>query len=261
VTGCAYCGAQGPLTREHLWPKSLHQRLLNTREEKSSLFWLAKIKKEIPNEPTVRDVCATCNNTILSKLDNYIGKLFDQSFVRILKRNEKIEFQYDYHRLKRWLLKISFNSARIHSSVDAIVYQSLLPYIRGETLDLGRSVQLFCLLSYPAKVPEEFLEPGDEQSWIVFPDIHRVGLAWFAPEGVGRKMLRAVHLRSFSFFLAFWRSSERQSEIDVFTKCFLERYTGSVLLRASRTRETLVCNGVSAWDSIAGARSTFEWSE
>jgi hypothetical protein len=55
------------------------------------------------------------------------------------------------------------------------------------------------------------------------PDIHRVGHAWFVAQGIRKKMLRAVHLRSFSFYLAFWQRSERRAEIDHFTKIFLER--------------------------------------
>jgi hypothetical protein len=161
--GCAYCGSNAPLTREHLWPAALHQRLANAREDKCSVFWLAKINKVIPNEPTVRDVCANCNNGILSALDGYICELFDRSFVTILKRYERLEFEYDYHRLKRCLLKICYNSARIHSSLDVIAFPPLLPYISGESDIQGRSVQLFCQLAYPAEVPDEFLEPMDER--------------------------------------------------------------------------------------------------
>jgi len=127
---CAYCGLDKPLTREHLWPASLHRRLMEGDEdrlmggdeEKHNSFWLAKLKKAIPSEPTIRDVCADCNNTVLSLLDAYICELFDHSFVHIPKRHERVEFEYDYHRLKRWLLKMCFNSARIHSSRDVIVF-------------------------------------------------------------------------------------------------------------------------------------------
>lgn len=209
----------------------------------------------------MRDVCAKCNNEILSALDIYICELFDRSFANILKRHEPVEFEYDYHRLKRWLLKICFNSARIHSSADTIVFPPLLPYVRGESDAVGRSVQLFCQLSYPAQVPDEFLEPEAARPVIIYPDIHRVGHAWFAPDGIGKKMLRAVQLRSYSFYLAFWWPSERRSEIDYFTKWFLERVPCVVLLRASRTRETLVFDGASAWDSISKARHThFDWA-
>jgi hypothetical protein len=258
---CAYCGSDEPLTREHLWPTSLHRRLIDVSEEKQNSFWLAKLKKAIPSEPTVRDVCAHCNNTVLSALDGYICELFDRSFVHIPKRHEQVEFEYDYHRLKRWLLKMCFNSARIHSSADIIVFPPLMPYILGNSYSLGRPVQLYAQLSYPAEIPEEFLEPDDARPTIYYPVMHRVGNLWFTPQGIGKKMLRAVHLRSFSFYLAFWQPNECREETEVFTKTFLERVQASVLLRAARNRETLICDGMSAWDSVSDSRSVhFEWT-
>src|SRR5215204_5899869 len=107
---CGYCGARERLTREHLWPTALHRRLIEASKEKQNRFWLAKIKKEIESEPTIRDVCTECNNHTLSHLDQYICRMFDQVFVRTMERNENITFEYDYHRLKRWLLKMCFNS-------------------------------------------------------------------------------------------------------------------------------------------------------
>jgi hypothetical protein len=66
-------------------------------------------------------------------------------------------FDYDYHRLKRWLLKMSFNSARIHAAKDEFVFPPLLPYILGKSESLGRSVQLYVQLSYPGEIPEGLL--------------------------------------------------------------------------------------------------------
>ena len=259
---CAYCGLDEPLTREHLWPASLHRRLIDGSEEKQKKFWLAKLRKVIPSEPTIRDVCAHCNNTVLSALDGYVCELFDRSFVNIPKRHERVEFEYDYHRLKRWLLKMCFNSARIHSSVDVIVFPPLMRYILGNSDSLGRSVQLYVQLSYPAEIPEEFLEPDDARPTIYYPVVHRVGHMWFTREGIGKKMLRTVHLRSFSFYLAFWQPKERREEIDIFTKTFLEDMPAAVLLRASRNRETLICDGMNAWDSISESRNVqFEWGK
>ena len=85
---------------------------------------------------------------------------------------------------------------------------------------------------------------------------------WFTREGIGKKMLRTVHLRSFSFYLAFWQPKERREEIDIFTKTFLEDMPAAVLLRASRNRETLICDGMNAWDSISESRNVqFEWGK
>src|SRR5262249_12994416 len=130
---CAYCGAEGPLTREHLWPESLRRRLKKANNPKQSIVWLAKIDKEFAADPTIRDVCSTCNNIRLSSLDSYICELFDRYFVHIPERYERVTFDYDYHRLKRWLLKICFNSARINSSKDAFVFPPLLPYMLGHS--------------------------------------------------------------------------------------------------------------------------------
>jgi hypothetical protein len=153
-----------------------------------------------------------------------------------------------------------FNSARIHSSADIIVFPPLIPYILGNSDFLGRSVQLYVQLTYPAEIPEEFLEPHDARPTIYYPVMHRVGNMWFTPVGIGRKMLRAVHLRSFSFYLAFWQPKERREEIDIFTKNFLERVPATALLRASRNRETPICDGMNAWDSVSESRSVqFEW--
>ncbi len=154
---CAYCGSSGPLTREHLWPASLHRRLMESNNDPKGLFWLRRANAEIESEPKLRDVCQGCNNGVLSQLDAYVCELFDRSFIHIHQRHAIVRFEYDYHRLKRWLLKMSFNSARVHTSMDLFVYQDLLPYIHGQSLSAGQSVQLYVQLSYPGKVPPENL--------------------------------------------------------------------------------------------------------
>jgi hypothetical protein len=100
---CAYCGSEGTLTREHLWPASLHRRLVEANSQSGNLFWLRRINKEIEGEPTLKDVCVACNNGVLSHLDAYICQLFDRYFARIVQRHERVQFRYDYHLLKRSL--------------------------------------------------------------------------------------------------------------------------------------------------------------
>jgi hypothetical protein len=68
----AYCGSSGPLTREHLWPASLHQRLMGANNDSKGLFWLRRANAEIEGEPKLRDVCQACNNGVLPQLDAYI---------------------------------------------------------------------------------------------------------------------------------------------------------------------------------------------
>jgi hypothetical protein len=253
---CAYCGCPGNLTREHLWPASLHERLMRANKTTENSFWLRKIDAEIAGEPKIKDVCKRCNNGPLSQLDNYICTLFDRYFARILSQHEKIDFEYDYHLLKRWLLKLCFNSARLHSSIDLFAYPPLLSYISGQSLSVGRSVQLFLQLSYPGLVPPERLQDPDLQGaprlWE--PQDNRVGFMGFQVSDKDRKVLRAVHLRSYSFFLAFSKPGTKISIAEDFSSEFLHRMPATVMLRASDTHVGLVCNGVDAWRSYDGAR-------
>ena len=99
---CAYCGhTDRKLTKEHLWAHSLHQRLQKVRGIKEHLFWLSRLDKEVETEPQLRDVCNVCNNGVLSLLDAYICKLWDQFFSRIHERGDFIDFSYDYDLLCR----------------------------------------------------------------------------------------------------------------------------------------------------------------
>jgi hypothetical protein len=258
---CAYCGASERLTREHLWPASLHRRLMGGAQKAENRFWLKKIKREVPKEPTVRDVCAECNNGELAVLDGYICELFDRSFAHLHERYERVVFEYDYHRLKRWLLKMCFNSARIHSARDEIVFPPLLPYIMGNSEKLGRSVQLYVQLSYPAEIPENLLDSEVPRPLMHYPTLNRCGNVWFNVEGVGKKLLRAVHLQSFSFYLAFFVPNERREVVEHFTKTFLRLMRATVLLRHSRKSVILFCDGMNAWDSVAEARGIeFVWN-
>jgi len=121
---------------------------------------------------------------------------------------------------------------------------------------VGRSVQLYIQLSYPGKIPREHLaDPKLVGAPIIWePQDNRVGLVAFSVEGVGRKVLRAVHLRSFSFFLAFFDPKGKSAVVRDFSKTFLEQMSAMVLLSASRTYVDLVCDGADAWQSFYGSR-------
>lgn len=253
---CSYCKQSGKLTREHLWPASLHRRLLEVNNQTSSFFWLSRLSREIPSEPKIHDVCATCNNVVLSRLDAYICKFFDTNLVEIPQRFEEVAFEHDYHLLKRWLLKICYNSARIHSSADSFALEAVLPYILGKDDHLGRSVQLFVHLLYPEQVPPEDRLPEfrSEEDHVFVPAMNRVGHMHFVVSGLGRRLLRTVHLRAFCFVLAFSKPGNPRSEQDFFAKLFQEQ-TRSLLLRPSQPKVTLECNGMGAWTSFKYSRS------
>ena len=78
---------------------------------------------------------------------------------------------------------------------------------------------------------------------------HRVGRAWFNVPSVGKKLLRVVHLRAFSFYLVFFGPTAGRSIAQEFTKEFLARMSAMQLLLPSRPKVTLICHGDDAWQS------------
>jgi len=102
---------------------------LLSRMTGDNVIFLEAAQRIIAGEPTVRDVCATCNGGPLSVLDNYICGLYDTYFHRIVKPAQTILFKYDFHNLARWLLKVSFNSTRTKNEGDAPILARYREYV------------------------------------------------------------------------------------------------------------------------------------
>lgn len=251
---CVYCRQSGrKITREHLWPAALHQRLQAARQQQDHCFWLSRLDKEIATEPTLRDVCNICNNGPLSDLDAYICGLWDRYFGGIRQRGDELVFEYDYHLLARWLLKLCFNSSRIHGN-DVFVFQEFTSYIlTGERSDA--SFRIFIRLVPPGTVPHEDVPvlPEGVESRIWFPEGHRVGFMMFQDPTGRKKLLRAVHLRSFTFLIAFFQPFATESEIGEFMESFM-LYGEARCLPSDAKSIALICEGSDAWQSVRDAK-------
>lgn len=124
---CAYCHQDKKPTREHVIPKSF----LNRMNMPEMVTWLDRApNKFIKNEMVVKDVCAECNNGVLSYLDDYAVKLIVSYNSKLNVNTQKLLFQYDFGQLSRWLLKVCFNSARANNCKDdSKLYSYLIDYI------------------------------------------------------------------------------------------------------------------------------------
>ena len=145
VAGCAYCGSHSnPLTREHLFPKGIDSLLLEG-DERSHFFLTRSPAYFVEGEPTVRDVCRVCNNGVLSEFDAYALGLLRQCN-RYLSEGETIVLYYDYDLLLRWLLKMCFNSARVHdNNVDMV--RRARRYILGKSINPKRCAVFLRLIN------------------------------------------------------------------------------------------------------------------
>lgn len=121
---CMFCFEDfDKLTREHVIP----DRILKIFPEQDITIDNEKEYKDSKGM-VVHDVCANCNGVLLRALDDYGNPFIRENFLDKFERNSKLTINYDYNFLVRWLLKISYNSAR-KNKLDLSWYQRYLKFI------------------------------------------------------------------------------------------------------------------------------------
>lgn len=120
MSKCIYCERNNLLTNEHVLPRWLYQYT----ESQNIQLLQASPDKLLKVQQTIKDVCQQCNNGVLSELDNYAKEKYENFFSNFVFNNQTVTFEYDYDLLVRWLLKVSFNSARANGGD----YDSFLEY-------------------------------------------------------------------------------------------------------------------------------------
>ena len=131
MTICAYCGQDRKATREHVIPSFLYS--FQKELEQSVVGWNEVAGRTIKGEAKIKDVCAECNNGNLSLLDAYGKKFLSDSGLLVRNYSKtNLSLKYDYQLLLRWLLKLSFNSARA-DGIHAPIFDQHIPFILGNT--------------------------------------------------------------------------------------------------------------------------------
>lgn len=111
MLNCAYCDELHKQTREHVIP-----RWYNDTPGHAETFSARAPVTHVQGDLIVKDVCEDCNSRILASLDGYGKELFDRYFNTPVYEGETVAFEYDGDRLLRWLLKLSYNSARAQNA-------------------------------------------------------------------------------------------------------------------------------------------------
>lgn len=208
---CAYCSSKDvKMTREHLWPASLHKRYAEGSkledDEYTENFYIRKVPdKMLAVEIQIKDVCEQCNNGVLSMLDSYICSLWDKYFSTMRLFGEEFCFEYDFDLLSRWLFKMNFNSARIHNSDDIDFLKKTRNYIIGKQKRPDKYA-LFVRIYSPTNLTKHF--DGKELqekraklgSDVLGPRLNRVSTFHLKTRYRKAFLKRAVSLHSFCFF-------------------------------------------------------------
>jgi hypothetical protein len=115
---------------------------------------------------------------------------------------------------------------------------------------------MYVQLSYPGKIPPNAVPgvPAADLPAVFYPTLNRVGHAVIRRSTGERRVLRAVHLYSFSFLLALFHPNEGARAREELIAEVPRNFRGSMLLRPSRPTELLECDGMDAWESFSRSR-------
>lgn len=211
---CAYCEESNLLTKEHIWPGCILKRTphMNAR-------YYGKSEKFFRGELTIKDVCDICNNGVLSQLDDYICKLYDIYFFKIAKANKSFIFKYDYNKLLRWLLKISYNTARSNDSdtEELRIYSDYI--INGGEPPLTISLRIE--LIKPSKNPNYI--KGSSKNKFIEPQSVRCCRIETEKGKVPGVTIRLVAINSFYFWLAITPGNTALSDVQQYVIDYLPK--------------------------------------
>ena len=206
---CAYCGSTQNITREHVYPNFL------LKEFPGGINYIGGIKKKVPTELTVNDVCKACNNGYLSELDQYASNsligYFKDNFV-----TKSVSFRYNYDYLLRWQLKILYNAIRAYKESTSYIL-NYVPYIMGKEQKPKNTFIIANILKssfyngqiyHPVDFGVSFLNILNEPNLL---------------------LNNAVCFRSYMFILLGWNSEATINEINSVLKMVLKEIGGVII--------------------------------
>jgi hypothetical protein len=199
---CSYCNAISTPTKEHIWPSNIIKKY----EEKLASY-NKKIDKLVYSDPVIKDVCAKCNNEMLSELDAYLSKLYDSHLYQSLNPGDSTKIEFDFEMLLRALLKISYNSSRALANEDIKkAHDKFRNYILKGGYLTGVQLRLLVVTSAKVIADGELLDQ-------MFP-VTQLRCADIAYDGVlnNRFIVRLVAINSFWFYLIISKKPEKKDK-------------------------------------------------
>ena len=228
--------------------------------EQSVLGWNEGANKTVKSEIKIKDVCAECNNGILGDLDSYGKNLLTDS--GLLVQNYKkldLSLSYDYPRLLRWLLKISFNSSRM-DGIHSPVFKQYIPFILGTApLPPRNKIATVLSLAAPEIIPKGSVTTlpyinAAEGSAILNPFLVRISYGAIPSE---RFIHRIIFFGPAIFQLALFQDGVLPGHAASQIRSLLKQEVGGVELNEKR-RVVTVKAGKQTWLDLYGPQSLRE---
>lgn len=230
---CSYCDKEEKLTKEHIWPKCIVNRM-----PELEMKYLDIKQIVINSELIISDVCSDCNNNKLSVLDNYICSVYDRYFKYYQEKKKSFLFEYNYELLLRSLLKITYNSSRTVNKKDNEFKKYRKFIINGNEEYENIVIKL------------DIVTPSIINGKKVFPKSARCGTI-----DIGLKtdnfIIRMISINSFYFYILFSKHEFIQNEIVPEFREVFERIPGTII---HPYREKSIINQFSTEDTYTTHR-------
>jgi hypothetical protein len=210
---CIYCGSAGKLTKEHIWPNAIidHCGMEFTHNPRNLNFH--------KGDPVIKDVCGSCNSTLMQPLDNYIIMLTKSHFSKDVLPGQAVSFTFNFDLLFRTLLRISFNSARAQCDDQGILkyFNKIIPYIIGtRKRPSGTKLRLQIVTSSRA------INTTTGETKIFRHDMFRSATLNYMNNKGSKFRIRLVAIKSYWFYIIFPVKKFTKDEEFEFIKGFKE---------------------------------------
>ena len=244
---CAYCKKEAPATREHVIPAFIYR--FQKELEANVIGWNEVANKMVGGEHQVKDVCEKCNGGALSNLDAY-GKefLIANGFLTQNYTKRSADLLYDYDKLVRWLLKISFNSTRTDRG-HVHLFEKFIPYILNgspppEKIDFA----VLATLAAPVATGKlngqyKVLDDLANGSGVVNPFLMRIA---YGPNQYETFTLRVIMFGPLIFFMLMYRPGVSAGGASIETKRLFKEISNLTQLKPGTTKAFLTV-GSTTW--------------
>jgi hypothetical protein len=256
---CVYCGENKKLSREHIFP-----RWIIKRQPSSDVRFARHENRVSERVSTIKDVCASCNNGVLSELDNYALELYDSYFERVVPIKGRVLFNYDYDLLARWMFKVLYNSARKNNTRPDEL-EPFKEYILG-TSTRPMNFRIFSLLLRPHKLSSRVVAKLAKEHEGVTEILPRnISITQIGVQISEDNMLvlgRAVLINSYCFVVSILPSDIprqfRRKLMKEITDNFKERYKGIQIIDPRLNRARLTTSIIDIVDMKKDSLSIFK---
>ncbi|MBU5676820.1 hypothetical protein KQI88_10355 [Alkaliphilus sp. MSJ-5] len=224
---CAYCKEDKNSSKEHIISDSVLELF-----PECDLTIDSVRNRQYKADPVIKDVCSNCNNNRLSYIDGYAKHMISQYFAKAYEQDDTLEFEYEYDKLLKVLMKFTYNDLRSHKNDISFFDKGVLEFLLNkEKKDIGKHVTVLGGLWVNTSPMPEYIFGNLKLRWVngsIFLDNsmiknvdYHTGRVFYREENKqvvlkGLTMSYFFRFNSGLFVILFWDSEETRYDNEKF---------------------------------------------